>query len=72
MRMLFANSVAVNGLIMADEGALAGLMLGPLGFAPWQYGLAFAIPCIGGLIGSRLAGPLAVRYGTGTVVRVFG
>ena len=34
---------------------LAVLMLGRLGFKPWQYGLAFAAPCVGGLIGSRLA-----------------
>lgn len=72
LRMLFANSIVVNGLIMAGEAPLAVLMLGPLGFAPWQYGLAFAVPCIGGLIGSRLARPLAERYGTATVLRAFG
>jgi MFS family permease len=38
-------------------------MLGHLGFAPWQYGLAFAVPCTGGLIGSRLARPLVERFG---------
>ena len=26
-------------------------MLGHLGFAPWQYALAFGGPCIGGLSG---------------------
>ena len=38
-------------------------MLGQLGFAPWQYGLAFAAPCVGGLIGSRLARRLVARFG---------
>ena len=40
---------------MATAPLLAVLMLGRLGFAPWQYGLAFAAPCVGGLVGSRLA-----------------
>ncbi|WP_318212781.1 MFS transporter [Streptomyces sp. SJL17-1] len=60
---LFLNSVLVNGLIMATAPLLAVLMLGPLGFAPWQYGLAFAVPCVGGLVGSRLSRPLVARYG---------
>ena len=47
---------------MATEPLLAVLMLGQLGFAPWQYGLAFAVPCVGGLIGSRLARPVVARY----------
>ncbi|MCD2191697.1 MFS transporter [Actinomycetospora soli] len=72
LRMLFANSMVVNALIMAGEAPLAVLMLGPLGFAPWQYGLAFSIPCLGGLIGSRLARPLAARYGAPAVLRVSG
>ncbi len=53
----------VNGLIMATAPLLAVLMLGRLGFTPWQYGLAFAAPCVGGLIGSRLARRLVARYG---------
>lgn len=72
LRRLFLNSMMVNGLIMAGEAPLAVLMLGQLGFPAWQYGLAFAVPCIGGLIGSRLARPLATRYGSATVLRVFG
>lgn len=72
LRRLFVNSVVVNGLIMAGEAPLAVLMLGRLGFSPWQYGLAFAVPCVGGLIGSRLARPLATRYGSDRVLRVFG
>jgi MFS family permease len=72
LRPLFANTVLVNGLILATAPLLAVLMLGPLGFAPWQYGLAFAAPCVGGLVGSRLAGPLVARFGRRRVLRAAG
>ena len=36
LRPLFFNTVLVNGLIMAPVPLLASLMLGHLGFAPWQ------------------------------------
>jgi MFS family permease len=48
------------------------LMLGHLGFKPWQYGLAFGAPCVGGLIGSRLAGPLVARFGQHKVMLASG
>lgn len=63
LRPLFFNTIVVNGLIMATAPLLAVLMLGRLGFPPWQYGLAFGLPCVGGLIGSRLARPLVARFG---------
>ncbi|MFF1679724.1 MFS transporter [Streptomyces sp. NPDC058256] len=63
LRPLFFNTVLFNSLLMATSPLLAVLMLGHLGFAPWQYGLAFAVPCVGGLIGSRLARPLVARFG---------
>jgi MFS family permease len=63
LRLLFFNTVLVNGLILATAPLLAVLMLGRLGFAPWQYGLAFGAPCIGGLIGARLAPRLVARFG---------
>jgi MFS family permease len=63
LRPLFLNTILVNGLIMAGAPLIAVLMLGRLGFAPWQYGLAFAVPCAGGLVGSRLARRLVTRYG---------
>ncbi|MGW7418550.1 MFS transporter [Streptomyces sp. NPDC054813] len=69
LRPLFFNNLAANALIMVAAPPLAVLMLGPLGFAPWQYGLAFAAPCLGGLLGSRLARPLAARYGQQRVLR---
>ncbi len=72
LRLLFVNVLLVNGLIMAVAPLVAVLMLGRLGFAPWQYGLAFAIPCLGGLVGSRLAGPLVARFGSHRVMRTAG
>lgn len=72
LRRLFANRLLVNGLIMASAPLLAVMMLGRLGFAPWQYGLAFGVPCVGGLIGSRLARPLVTRFGQHRVLRTSG
>jgi predicted MFS family arabinose efflux permease len=72
LRRLFLNTMLVNGLIMATEPLLAVLMLGDLGFTPWQYGLAFAVPCVGGLIGSRLARRLVARFGSHRILRVAG
>jgi hypothetical protein len=72
LRSLFINQIVVNGLIMATAPLLALLMLGRLGFAPWQYGLAFAAPCLGGLIGCRLARRLVGRSGTDSVLRIAG
>ncbi|MFG2113295.1 MFS transporter [Streptomyces sp. NPDC048718] len=63
LRPLFFHTALFNGLVMATEPLLAVLLLGRLGFTPWQYGLAFAVPAIGGLVGARLARPLATRFG---------
>lgn len=68
LRRLFMNTMLVNGLIMAGEPLLAVLMLGHLGFPAWQYGLAFSVPCIGGLIGSRLARRAVDRFGQSRVL----
>lgn len=72
LRGLYLNQLMVGGLIMASEPLLAVLLLRDLGFPPWQYGLAFAAPCLGGLIGSRLAGRVVARYGRNRVLRVAG
>ena len=69
---MFFNGLLVNGFIMPTEPLMAVLMLGQLGFAPWQYGLAFAAPCVGGLIGSRLARRLAARLGQDSVLFIAG
>ncbi|MER5539954.1 MFS transporter [Streptomyces mirabilis] len=72
LRPLLFNTILVNGLIMATSPLLAVLMLGPLSFAPWQYGLAFGLPCIGGILGSRLARPLVRRFGEHQVMLTAG
>ncbi|MFE5815608.1 MFS transporter [Streptomyces sp. NPDC056479] len=72
LRPLFLNTVLVNSLIMAQAPMLAVLMLGRLGFAPWQYGLAFAVPCLGGLLGSRLSRRLTARHGRYRILLVAG
>jgi MFS family permease len=72
LRPLFFNTALVNGLIMATSPLIAVLMLGQLGFKPWQYGLAFGVPCVGGLIGSRMARPLVARFGQHRVMLIAG
>ncbi|MFJ1756054.1 MFS transporter [Kitasatospora sp. NPDC088134] len=72
LRALYLNNLAVSGLIMATEPLLAVLLLRQLGFPAWQYGLAFAVPCLGGLLGSRLAGRVVARRGRWWVFRVVG
>ncbi len=72
LRPLFYNTILVNGLIMATAPPLAVLMLGRLGFAPWQYGLAFGAPCVGGLLGARSAHRLVGRFGRDRVLRTAG
>ncbi|WP_328394989.1 MFS transporter [Nocardia sp. NBC_00416] len=72
LRALYLNQLVVSGLIMATEPLLAVLLLRQLGFPPWQYALAFAAPCLGGLIGSRLAGHAVARYGQHRILRAVG
>jgi MFS family permease len=69
LRALYLNQLLDAGLIMATEPLLAVLLLGELGFPPWQYGLAFAVPCVGGLVGSRLAPRAVARYGRHRILR---
>ncbi|MEU1390124.1 MULTISPECIES: MFS transporter [unclassified Nonomuraea] len=72
LRPLFLNTALFNGLLMAADALLAVLMLGRLGFTSWQYGLAFAVPAVGGLLGARLARPLVTRFGQHRVLVVTG
>jgi predicted MFS family arabinose efflux permease len=72
LRPVFFNNLLVGGLILATEPLLAVLLLGQLGFAPWQYTVAFGVPCVGGFIGSRLAWRLVARFGRHRMMMVFG
>ncbi|MFI7497770.1 MFS transporter [Streptomyces sp. NPDC049687] len=72
LRPLFLNTVLVNALIMAGSPPLTVLMLGPLHFEPWQYTTVFAMPCLGGLLGSRLAPRLVARHGRRRVLLTTG
>ncbi|WP_051732026.1 MFS transporter [Kitasatospora phosalacinea] len=72
LRRLYLDQLLVSGLIMATEPLLAVLLLRQLGFPPWQYALAFAAPCLGGLLGSRLAPRVVARYGRPRVIRTVG
>lgn len=72
LRALFFNTIVVNALIMATEPLMAILLLRQLGFAPWQYGLAFAVPCVGGLVGARLARRLVATFGQRAVLLTAG
>jgi Major Facilitator Superfamily len=72
LRTLFFNNTLVSALILAPGPALAVLMLGELGFAPWQYALAFGAPCVGGLAGARLSRRALARLGERRLLLVFG
>ncbi|MEU6394174.1 MFS transporter [Streptomyces sp. NPDC046939] len=72
LRGLFLNTALVNALIMVGAPLMAVLMLRELAFPVWQYSLAFSVPCLGGLVGSRLAPRLVRRYGADRVLRVSG
>ncbi|MGA5899177.1 MFS transporter [Streptomyces venetus] len=72
LRPLFFNTVLNNALIMAASPPLLVLMVDRLRFEPWQYALAFAVPCTGGLLGSRLAPGLVTRFGRHRVMLTTG
>ncbi|MGB0091878.1 MAG: MFS transporter [Solirubrobacteraceae bacterium] len=72
LRGAFLNRLMIGSLILCTEPLLSVLMLNHLHFQPWQYGLAFAAPCIGGLVGSRLSRRLVARFGQSTVMLCFG
>ncbi|MFC9684285.1 MFS transporter [Streptomyces sp. NPDC056948] len=72
LRPLFFHTVLFNALVMASSPPLLVLMVDQLHFVPWQYALAFAVPCTGGLLGSRLAPRLVARFGRHRVLRTAG
>lgn len=72
LRALFVNSQLFGGSMMAASPLLTVLMLRDLGFEPWQYGIAWGIPCLGGILGALLVRPLTTRYGRRQVLLVAG
>ncbi len=72
LRRLFVNSVTVGGLIVATVPLLSVLLLGQYHFPAWQYGLAFGVPALGGLVGARLSARLVARHGRHRVMLVSG
>ncbi|WP_327399717.1 MFS transporter [Streptomyces sp. NBC_01288] len=72
LRALFCNSLLFGGSIMMTSPLMAVLMLRDLGLAPWQYGLALGLPCLGGVLGSRLTPPLTRRLGQRRILLLSG
>jgi Na+/melibiose symporter-like transporter len=72
LRSLFWNSQLFGGPIMMASPLLAVLMLRELGMTPWQYGVALGAPCLGAVLGARLAPLLTRRFGLHRVLIAFG
>jgi Na+/melibiose symporter-like transporter len=63
LRHLLANAMLFGGCVMATSSLFAVFVLRTLHLTALDYGLALGIPCLGGLIGSRLTVPLCARFG---------
>jgi MFS family permease len=63
LRALFVNAQVFGGAMMAASPLLTVLMLEDLGLTPWQYGIAWGVPCLGGVLGALTVGPLLRRFG---------
>ncbi|MEV5385462.1 MFS transporter [Streptomyces sp. NPDC052721] len=72
LRPLFFNALLFGGSVMMASPLMAVLMLDDLGLAPWQYGLALGLPCLGGVLGSRLTPLLTRRFGQRRVLLLSG
>lgn len=72
LAFLFANALVFSGCIMASAPLLTVFMLRDLGFAPWQYGLAFGASALAGVLGSLVAAPVVRRCGERTVLLATG
>ncbi|AEV85574.1 major facilitator superfamily protein [Actinoplanes sp. SE50] len=64
--MLFGGPVVMAGPL------LAVLIVDGLGLPPPAYGLALGVPCVGGIVGSRLAPVLVRRFGQRRVLLAAG
>jgi MFS family permease len=72
LRALFVNSQVFGAAMMAASPLLAVLMLGELRFPAWQYGVAWGVPCLGGVLGALALPPLVRRYGQRRVLLASG
>ncbi|MFJ4002002.1 MFS transporter [Streptomyces sp. NPDC090023] len=72
LRPLFFNALLFGGSVMMASPLMAVLMLNDLGLAAWQYGLALGLPCLGGVLGSRLTPLLTRRFGPRRVLLLSG
>ncbi|MEU0684044.1 MFS transporter [Streptomyces albogriseolus] len=72
LRPLFFNALLFGGSVMMASPLMAVLMLDDLGLAPWQYGVVLGLPCLGGVLGSRLTPLLARRFGQRRTLLVSG
>lgn len=72
LRPLFWNSLLFSGAVMMSSPLLAVLMLRNLHYAPWQYGLALGLPCLGGVLGSRYTARMSRRLGAHRTLLLFG
>lgn len=72
LRPLYWNAMLFSGAVMMSSPLLVVLMLRDLHFTPWQYGLSIGLPCLGGVLGSRLTAPLERRLGAHRVLLLFG
>jgi MFS family permease len=72
LRALFLNAQIFGAAMMAASPLLAVLMLRELHFPAWQYGLAWGVPCLGGVLGALALKPLARCYGERLVMLASG
>ena len=59
LRALWLNSLVFGGCVMATAPLLAVFMLRELHLAPWAYGFALGVPCLGGILGAFLSRRIA-------------
>jgi MFS family permease len=72
LRALFINSQVFGAAMMAASPLLAVLMLRDLHFPAWQYGVAWGVPCLGGVAGALALKPLTRHWGERPVLLASG
>ncbi|WP_212823499.1 MFS transporter [Catellatospora sp. TT07R-123] len=72
LRPLFWNAMLFGGAVMWCTPLIAVFMLRDLDLNPWQYGLAFGLPCLGGIAGARLMPRFTRRLGERGTLLLFG